>query len=226
VFVALVAGHLGYRVAPEAGLVGVVLFIYCLGLGAGPTFLRMFLSRGKSLAILAGVMMGAAGLSTWILARLFQLSPDLASGLLAGALTSTPALAAATEKLPADSDVAVGFGIAYPFGVIGVILFIQLLPRWFPGGIDNADSASDSFGKIIRELVEVKNSNLIGKRLRDLSVLARSNCQVSRIVIDGRPRPIPADFQLEMGQQLLIVGRVGQIEDVIETIGERCPETQ
>lgn len=227
VFVALVAGHWGYRVAPEAGLVGVVLFIYCLGIGAGPSFLRMFLSRGKSLAILAGVMMGAAGLATWILARLFQLSPDLASGLLAGALTSTPALAAATEKLPADSDVAVGFGIAYPFGVIGVILFIQLLPRLFSGVSSASETSSaDDLGKIVRELVEVKNERIVGKRLRDLSVLARSNCQVSRIVVDGQPRPIPAEFQLTLGQQLLIVGRVGQIETVIEAIGERCPEPQ
>ncbi len=227
VFVALAAGHWGFRVAPEAGLAGVVLFIYCLGIGAGPSFLRMFISRGKSLAILAGVMMGAAALATWILARLFQLSPDLASGLFAGALTSTPALAAATEKLPADSDVAVGFGIAYPFGVVGVILFIQLLPRWFPGVLDSSGrSDADHNGEIIRELVMVKNSNIVGKRLRDLSVLARSNCQVSRIVIDGLPRPIPADFKLETGQKLLIVGRVGQIESVIETIGERCPETQ
>ena len=53
-----------------------------------------------------------------------------------------------------------------------------------------------------------------------------SNCQVSRIVIEGQPRPIPAAFQLDLGQQLLIVGRVGQIETVIETIGERCPEAQ
>ncbi|WP_339735305.1 TrkA C-terminal domain-containing protein [uncultured Gimesia sp.] len=227
VFVALLAGHWGYQIAPEVGLAGVVLFIYCLGIGAGPSFLRMFVSRGKALAILAVTMMGAAGLTTWILARLFQLSPDLASGLLAGALTSTPALAAASEKLPLGSDVAVGFGIAYPFGVVGVIFFIQLLPRLFSGVSSESETTSaDGLGKIVRELIEVKNQSMVGKRLRDLSVLARSNCQVSRIIIEGQPRPIPAAFQLALGQQLLIVGRVGQIETVIEAIGERCPETQ
>ncbi|MCA9023138.1 MAG: hypothetical protein KDA74_23480, partial [Planctomycetaceae bacterium] len=93
IFAGLLAGHWGYQVAPDAGLAGVVLFIYCLGIGAGPSFLQMFLNRGKALALLAGVMMGSALLAVWLMGRLFKLSPDLASGLFAGALTSTPALA-------------------------------------------------------------------------------------------------------------------------------------
>ena len=226
IFVALLAGHLGVQLAPEVGLIGVVLFLYCLGIGAGPIFLRMFLTSGKKLAILAVAMLGAAGLTAWILARLLDLRSDLTGGLLAGALTSTPALAAATEILPANSDVAVGFGIAYPIGVIGVILFIQVLPRLFPARIEKEMSLSGNHtGTIVREVVEVKNANLVGKRLRDLSVLARLNCQVSRIILDGRPQPIPADFQIDIGQKLLIIGRIGQIGAVIETIGERCSET-
>ncbi|QDT19551.1 aspartate:alanine exchanger family transporter [Gimesia chilikensis] len=227
IFAGLLAGHWGYQVAPEAGLAGVVLFIYCLGIGAGPSFLQMFLNRGKALALLAGVMMSAALLAVLLMGRLFKLSPDLASGLFAGALTSTPALAAATEKLPAGSDVAVGFGIAYPFGVIGVILFIQILPRWFPGGIEHAlNESTAARGDIIREVVEVQNRNLVGKRLRDVTILAKSNCQVSRLIVEGQPRPIPKEFQLELGQLLLVIGRTGQIETVIEALGTRCPDAQ
>lgn len=224
VFVALLAGHFGFHVSSEVGMVGVVLFIYCLGIGAGPSFLQMFVSRGKSLMLLTVVMMGVTGAVAWGLARVFQLSSDLTSGLFAGALTSTPALAAATEKLSAGSEVAVGFGIAYPFGVIGVILFIQLLPRWFPEM--TAAARATGRGEIIRELVEVTNPNLSGKRLRDVTILARMNCQVSRMIRDGQLRPIPADFHLEVGQQLLIVGRTGQIESVIETLGVKSSETQ
>tara|TARA_R100001132_G_C3275557_1_gene98908 strand:- start:6414 stop:8063 length:1650 start_codon:yes stop_codon:yes gene_type:complete len=227
VFVALLAGHFGFHVSPEVGMVGVVLFIYCLGIGAGPSFLQMFFSRGKTLMLLTVVMMGVTAAVAWGLARIFQLSPDLTSGLFAGALTSTPALAAATEKLPAGSDVAVGFGIAYPFGVVGVILFIQLLPRWFPEIKAAAGTAGgDPRGEILRELVQVTNANLNGKRLRDVTVLARMNCQVSRIIKDGQLRPIPADFQLEVGQQLLIIGRTGQIESVIEMLGVKSSEAQ
>lgn len=227
VFIALLAGHFGFQVSSEVGMVGVVLFIYCLGIGAGPSFLQMFVSRGKTLMLLTVVMMGVTAAVAWGLARIFQLSPDLASGLFAGALTSTPALAAATEKLPVGSDVAVGFGIAYPFGVIGVILFIQLLPRWFPEmAAATGASGYDLRGEILRELVEVTNPSLNGKHLRDVTVLARMNCQVSRIIRDGQLQPIPAGFQLEVGQQLLIIGRTGQIETVIETLGVRSSEAQ
>jgi putative transport protein len=67
VFVALLAGHFWVQVAPEVGLVGMVLFIYCLGIGAGPIFLRMFVNSGMDLAIPAVVMLSTAGLSAWIL---------------------------------------------------------------------------------------------------------------------------------------------------------------
>ncbi|HCO22855.1 MAG: YidE/YbjL duplication, partial [Gimesia sp.] len=90
VFIALLAGHFGFQVSSEVGMVGVVLFIYCLGIGAGPSFLQMFVSRGKTLMLLTVVMMSVTAAVAWGLARIFQLSPDLASGLFAGALTSTP----------------------------------------------------------------------------------------------------------------------------------------
>ena len=64
-------------------------------------------------------------------------SADLAAGIFAGALTSTPALAAATEGLgAAGTNVVIGYGIAYPFGVIGVVLFVQLVPKLLRRDID------------------------------------------------------------------------------------------
>ncbi len=92
----------------------------------------MFLQRGRSLIMLAVCMIISAGLIAWGVAEMLGLSPGLAAGLFAGALTSTPALAAASERLPLDTEVAVGFGIAYPFGVVGVVLFINILPRLLP----------------------------------------------------------------------------------------------
>ena len=109
-----------------------MLFVYCLGINAGPVFLRMVFREGKPLAVMASLMIVSAGLATWLVATTFNLPSGLASGLFAGALTSTPALAAITERLPPDSEAAVGFGVAYPIGVIGVILFVQFAPRLFP----------------------------------------------------------------------------------------------
>jgi putative transport protein len=228
VFVALAAGHYGYPVPKIAGIVGVVLFVYCLGIGAGPSFLRMFFQQGKALAIVAVAMIGAAGIAAWLVARALSLTPDLAGGLFAGALTSTPALAAATERLPQSSEVAVGFGIAYPFGVVGVIVFVQLVPRLLasmrttPEALRGETTAN---GPITRVLVKVTNPNMTGRRLSDIAIIARANCQVSRRLIDGKLQPIPADFRLELGQQVLVVGAAKRISEVIDVLGERSEET-
>lgn len=227
VFVALTAGHFGFIVPRIAGLAGIVLFVYCLGIGAGPSFLRMFFQQGKSLAILAVGMVVASGLAAYVVALALGLSRDLASGLFAGALTSTPALAAATDLLPDSTEVAVGFGIAYPIGVIGVILFVQLVPLMFPQPLETAvDQTGEGIvdGPILRVLVNVTNPSVEGKRLRDIASLARANCQVSRLVVEGRLQPIPASFQLQAGQRVLVVGLQRRIPEVVEVLGQQCDD--
>ena len=227
VFVALIAGHFGFQVPKLAGSVGVVLFVYCLGIGAGPTFLRTFLQKGKPLAMMAVAMILSGGIVAWLAATLLDLSPGLASGLFSGALTSTPALAAATDQLPASSEVAVGFGIAYPFGVIGVILFVQLMPRFSDDQPTEASLSVDTYGHdqpISRMMIEVKNPGVVGKRLRDVSAIASANCQVSRLLVDGKLRPIPASFCLAQGQRLLVVGTRRRLRDVAEVLGEPCED--
>ncbi|MFV0442628.1 MAG: aspartate:alanine exchanger family transporter [Planctomycetaceae bacterium] len=223
IFSAILAGQLGLQIPQAVGLVGVVLFVYCLGIGAGPSFLSMFLQRGKSLAILAAVMIGVAGLTALGVARGLHLTPDLTCGLLAGALTSTPALAAAAERLPAHSEVAVGFGVAYPFGVVGVILFVQLLPRLFPGWrFSAAHTGQPLAATITRELIRVLNPAVVGKRLRDVGAINHSDCQITRVLSNGAMQPVPADFHLELGQLLLAVGSRQRMADVVEVLGETC----
>src|SRR5690606_36248999 len=126
-FVAMVAGHFGYTITPGVGTLGLVLFTYSVGLGAGGRFFSALRKQGQALVLLALVVTGTAAFLTWALARLFAIPADLAVGLFAGALTSTPALAAAADFLgPAGSGVMVGYVIAYPVGVIAVVLFVQL----------------------------------------------------------------------------------------------------
>lgn len=224
VFTALAAGHFGFQVPEIAGVVGVILFVYCLGISAGPTFIRSFARQGRSLAVLALAMIMSAGVSAWLVAKLLKLGPDLASGLFAGAMTSTPALAAATEQLPADSQVAVGFGIAYPFGVIGVILFVQLVPRLFRDDPSVAAIDDDDDGPITRVLVRVQNPMLAGKALREVSIFSHANCQVSRLLVEDELLPIPPDFRLKLGECVLVIGAERRLSDVIEAMGERCED--
>jgi len=225
-FTALLAGHLGYTIPGGIGTLGLVLFVYCVGIGAGGRFFASVAREGATLAKLAIVIVGTGGLITWIGAYLMDLPADLAAGIFAGALTSTPALAAATEGLKeASGGVSIGYGIAYPFGVIGVVLFVQLLPRILKHDLDaiaaehdQGDAAKQSVQNI---LVEVTNHNLFGKLIANSGVANFNACQISRVYKEGKLEPLRYDDTFAEGQLLLLVGIGREIEVAIDYLGRR-----
>ena len=119
--------------------VGLVLFVTSVGFIAGPNFFRNLKKNFKSYVLLGLIIILSAGLSAiavlFIGGNFTQLPHEefkaIVVGLLSGALTSTPAFSAAKEAVGALDDlVAVGNGIAYLFGVVGVVLFVQLIPKF------------------------------------------------------------------------------------------------
>jgi len=226
-FTALLAGHLGYRVPAGIGTLGLVLFVYCVGIGAGGRFFAALAREGADLAKLALVTVGFGGLVTWAGTRLLDLPADLATGIFAGALTSTPALAAATEGLGAAGSrgVSIGYGIAYPFGVIGVVLFVQLLPRLLKLDLEKIAEESrdpaESEERVETVLVEVTNPNLAGKKIADAGLANFNACQISRIHREGRLTPLEYDDAFEPGQLLLLVGRSREMAIAIDYLGKR-----
>jgi putative transport protein len=126
--VGLVFGHFGMVLPGIVRDIGLVFFVAAVGFIAGPIFFRNFKNKAMSYIAL-GILIIAAGAGVCVLSiEYWGISAAEAVGLLAGALTSTPGLAAALEA--SGSDVAsITYGIAYPFGVVGVVLFVQLMPR-------------------------------------------------------------------------------------------------
>jgi len=225
-FTALLAGHLGYKIPGGVGTLGLVLFVYCVGIGAGGRFFASVAREGATLAKLALVIVVSGGAVTWLGAKLMDLPADLAAGIFAGALTSTPALAAASEGLKeASSGVSIGYGIAYPFGVVGVVLFVQLLPRLLKHDLDALAAAHEGDGaeetSVRNVLVEVTNRNLFGKPIADSGVANFNACQVSRVFRDGQLVPLRYDDVYEEGQLLLLVGRGREINIAIDYLGQR-----
>ncbi len=112
--------------------IGTALFVTAVGLIAGPKFFRTFNKKNLGY-ILMGVVVIAIGALTAII--IIKVSPDpdvnssLVTGLMTGALTSTPGLSAAKEVAMDEAKVTAGYGIAYIFGVLGVVFFVQLMPR-------------------------------------------------------------------------------------------------
>ncbi len=126
---------------------GLVLFVTAVGLIAGPTFFKNLVKNFKSYVLL-GLVIILAGAGTCAAIRFIVpgMNSAMAVGLLSGALTSTPAFAAAQGALvdsPLYDQVAVGLGVAYPFGVIGVVLFVQIIPKLVHADMDKERALLD-----------------------------------------------------------------------------------
>ena len=97
-FVAIVFGHFGVVIPSAIQKIGLVLFIYSIGLQAGPGFFGTFKKQGRTFAYLGFVLVFTAALTTWLSSVIFDIKTDISIGLLTGALTSTPGLAAAIDS--------------------------------------------------------------------------------------------------------------------------------
>lgn len=123
---------------------GTSMFVTAVGLIAGPKFFRT-LNRKSLGYVVMGIMIIAIG--TLVSIAIIALSHDpnvdssLVVGLMTGALTSTPGFSAAKEVAASDSKVTAGYGIGYLFGVLGVVLFVQLLPRLLKVDLDREREA-------------------------------------------------------------------------------------
>lgn len=128
--VALVFGHFGVEIPSIVRNLGLALFVGSVGFIAGPKFFRDFKTNAASYILLGFLIILSGAVTCVLVSKIGGIRPELSVGLLTGALTSTPGLAAAQEAAGELADLATtGYAIAYPFGVIGVVLFVQLVPR-------------------------------------------------------------------------------------------------
>ncbi len=126
--VALVFGHFGVEIPSLVRELGLICFVTSVGFIAGPTFFRNFKVNATSYILLGIIVIVSGALTCAAVIKIFGIPTDISAGMMAGALTSTPGLAAALEATGSKAA-SVGYGIAYPFGVIGVVLFVQLIPK-------------------------------------------------------------------------------------------------
>lgn len=127
--VALVFGHFGLILPPEIKNLGLACFACAVGYISGPTFVDNFRKRALSYVVIGFVMFFYATLVFILLMKIFNLPLPLSMGLFAGSLSSTPTLVAASE-ISHNSLPSVGYGISYPFGVVGVVLAVQIISKF------------------------------------------------------------------------------------------------
>ena len=114
--------------------IGLVLFVTSVGCIAGPKFFRDLKANAKSYVPMGILIILMGSLVTVLFAMIPGIGPAYATGVLSGALTSTPAFSASQGAVEAMAPeqlglVSLGHAVAYPFGVIGVVLFVQIMPR-------------------------------------------------------------------------------------------------
>lgn len=224
-FVALLAGHFRVAVPDGLGTLGLALFVYCIGIAAGPTFFRGLATRARAMATLGAAMVFTGVAVTWLCAKLFSLPADIAAGLMAGAMTSTPALGAASESIAQPDNVAVAFGVAYPFGIAIIVLFVQIMLKYIAPVADAATDdnvAKKSSQKIQRHVVEIANPGIVGKRPGEIAASADLPVQISRVYSEQRWRPIPADYVFALGDRVMLVGQHEEGRRSAETLGVLC----
>ncbi len=223
IFVALLFGHFGILIPKDFQYLGLVLFIFTIGIQAGPGFFESFKQEGRQLALFATMLIGIAGLLTVTIVSIFDIDKNIAIGLFTGAVTSTPGLAAAIDYT--NSPLAsIGYGVGYPFGVIGVILFIRFLPKILGISVKDAEddydqSVKEEFPEVLHRNFVVENEKILGKSIGELRIRFMTKAVVSRVVHNGIAiTPAPKTI-LAKGDLIKAVGTEEALKNVELLIG-------
>ncbi|MBZ5719639.1 MAG: transporter [Acidobacteriia bacterium] len=233
-FMGLAVGALSPDIAlPEVvASLGLIIFVYTVGIETGPAFWSSFRKQGYRQTLLGVGMLILAALLTSGLGRLLHLPGARTAGLYTGALTNTPALAAVRERmhergltqaLPADqlrtltNEPVVTYSIAYPIGVIGVLLCMQLAARF--GRVD--PTATQERAEIRVLDFAVKNPGIAGRTVADVLSLHRNpGFVVSRLQHEGRVDLVQPDTVLALGDVVAVVGDDESLERARLIFGE------
>lgn len=222
-FVAMFFGNFGLHLHEEFQTLGLILFIYAIGLQAGPSIFNLSKKQGLQIYWLVFVLKAVGALTVLALAKLLSVDMDLAVGVFAGALTSTPGLAAAQESTQSPLTSA-GYGMAYPFGVIGVILFIRFLPNILKINVKKEEQLEKETREkqqesVIHRHVLITNEALNGKSLRELNFNKTTGTIISRFLHDGKVIIPTADACLNVNDIVRIVGSEKRVEITTAFLG-------
>ncbi|MDI9538425.1 putative transporter [Xiashengella succiniciproducens] len=210
---------------------GLILFVYSIGVEVGPRFVNSFRNDGLKLNMLALSVVLLGFITAFAIHMIGGVDPAVVTGIMSGAVTNTPGLGAAQQALiesgkPDDAAIAgMGYAVAYPFGVIGIIL-TMLLVRWiFRIKIDkevNEYNAQITKNQQKLEGVEVAvtNPNLFGQKLSYLKNFVDKELVISRIERGGDFFIPTDDSTLEKGDVIYGVSAINHIDNLKIKIGE------
>lgn len=219
-FAAIACSHFGMRLDPLvesfAKDLGLILFVYSIGLQVGPSFFSSFRKGGVTLNLLAISIVLLGCLTAVIIHFATDIPMATMTGVLYGAVTNTPGLGAAEQTYldttgMTDPSIASGYAIAYPLGVVGILTSIVLLKIFFNIKNDKEEARvaqEKGEDKQIKHIdILLTNPQVEGIRVRELSQITHVKLIVSRLIhVDGTDEMPGGDTILHVGDKIRMVG--------------------
>ncbi len=227
-FTGILAGHFGLKIDGQmllyAETFGLVLFVYALGLQVGPGFFSSMRSEGTKLLLPAiGVLLTGTALAIGLSYAAKVAISDM-SGILCGATTNTPALAAAQQTLKQmnidSSGAALSCALTYPLGVVGVIFALIFLRKMFVRQSDMPQPDSKHQKNVFIVSYCVTNPEVFGKKISEIHD-KHSHFVISRMWHDGHVLiPMP-DRVLKENDILLVITKPEETESLRHIFGKQ-----
>lgn len=228
-FTGIFAGHFGLTIDSRmlfyAETFGLVLFVYALGLQVGPGFFSSMRTEGVKLLVPAIAVLVTGTLMAIGLSYIAGVSIADMSGILCGATTNTPALAAAQQSLEQmginGNGAALSCAITYPLGVVGVILAIIFLRKLFvrPGDMPQPDSKHKK--NVFIASYRVTNPAIFGKTIAEVAHTGHHHFVISRMWHNGHVLIPMSDRVLQENDILLVITKPEEADDLCLIFGER-----
>ena len=213
---------------------GLILFVYSIGLQVGPGFFSAFKKGGLTLNMVAMLSVFLSVLITIVLHFATGIPITTMVGILSGAVTNTPGLGAAQQ---ANSDlngvdapeIALGYAVAYPLGVVGCILALLALKFFMRINTKKEEEDAEHGLGHLQELtvrpisVEIRNEAIDGKRIRDVKPLLNRAFVISRIRHTGSQETelANADTVLHMQDEILFIANPKDVEAIVAFFGRK-----
>ncbi|MBQ5855126.1 MAG: putative transporter [Alistipes sp.] len=236
-FVGIVLSHFGLGIDAEichfVKEFGLILFVYSIGLQVGPGFFSSLKEGGITLNSLAILVVLLGCITCYVIHRITGEELTTMIGVLSGAVTNTPGLGAAQQTISdtinnpelakqTTNHLASAYALAYPLGVVGIILSMLLMRYIFRIKFDREKTLAERSNapKTVRIDLKVSNIGIVGKRIDEIASITRSKFVVSRMIRDGKQQIAAADTALQQGDILRVVISSRDVELVQSLIGE------
>lgn len=228
-FVGILAGHLGISLDADmlnyAESFGLVLFVYALGLQVGPGFFSSLRHGGVKLNLLSlGVIFIGTAMTVLLSYGLSIPLPDMV-GVLCGATTNTPALGAAQQTLKQmgepSSSAALGAAVAYPLGVVGVILAILVIRKILARPADMEEKETEDHNHPYIAAFQLHNPGIYHKTIKELALYSHTKFVISRLWRDGKVTIPTGSTELLENDRILVVTTEKDMPTLTLVFGEQ-----